>query len=134
MKVFQTLLAFSGNAPPQLALTRELVGRGHQVRVLAHRAARERIEDTGAEFVAFKQSLPDLDITRRETDSIRDWEARTALGGAKRMRDAVIAPVPGGTREIIGLLTTGTPMCWCSIGSSSAPRLLPSTQAYRRSH
>src|SRR5580692_6074399 len=103
MKVFQTLLAFSGDAPPQLALTRELVGRGHQVRVLAHRAARERIEDTGAEFVAFK-TLPDLDITRRETDSIRDWEARTALGSAKRIRDAVIAPVPDGTREIIGLL------------------------------
>jgi MGT family glycosyltransferase len=104
MKVFQTLLAFSGNAPPQLALTRELVGRGHKVRVLAHHAARERIEDTGAEFVAFKQALPDLDITRRETDSIRDWDARTALGGAKRMRDAVIAPVPDATREIIGLL------------------------------
>ena len=104
MKVFQTLLAFSGNAPPQLALTRELVGRGHQVRVLAHRAARERIEETGAEFVAFTQALPDLDITRRETDSIRDWEARTTLGGAKRMRDAVIAPVPDATREIIGLL------------------------------
>lgn len=104
MKVFQTLLAFSGNAPPQLALTRELVGRGHEVRVLAHRAARERIEDTGAEFVAFKQALPDLDITRPETDSIRDWEARTALGGAKRMRDAVIAPVPDAAREIIGLL------------------------------
>jgi MGT family glycosyltransferase len=103
MKVFQTLLAFSGNAPPQLALTRELVGRGHQVRVLAHRAARERIEETGAEFVAFK-TLPDLDITRPETDSIRDWEARTPLGGAKRMRDAVIAPVPDAAREIFGLL------------------------------
>jgi UDP:flavonoid glycosyltransferase YjiC (YdhE family) len=103
MKVFQTLLAFSGNAPPQLALTRELVDRGHQVRVLAHRAARARIEETGAEFVAFK-TLPDLDITRPETDSIRDWEARTVLGGAKRMRDAVIAPVPEGAREIFGLL------------------------------
>jgi MGT family glycosyltransferase len=104
MKVFQTLLAFSGNAPPQLALTRELVSRGHEVRVLAHRAARERIEDTGAEFLAFTQALPDLDITHPETDSIRDWEARTVLGGAKRMRDAVIAPVPEATREIIGLL------------------------------
>ena len=103
MRVFQTLLAFSGNAPPQLALTRELVKRGHEVRVLAHRAARTRIEDTGAEFVAFK-TLPDLDLTRRETDSIRDWEARTALGGAKRMRDAVIEPVPEATREIFGLL------------------------------
>src|ERR1700683_1345223 len=95
MRVFQTLLAFSGNAPPQLALTRELVDRGHLVRVVAHRAARERIESTGAEFVEFKQALPDLDITRRETDSVRDWEARTQLGAAKRMRDSLIAPLAG---------------------------------------
>jgi MGT family glycosyltransferase len=123
MKVFQTLLAFSGNAPPQLALTRELVGRGHQVRVLAHRAARERIEETGAEFVAFK-TLPDLDITRKETDSIRDWEARTTLGGAKRMRDAVIAPVPGAAREIFGLLDDWNPdvlvFDWLFVGAAVA--------------
>ncbi len=54
MRVFQTLLAFSGNAPPQLALTRELVERGHEVRVVAHSAARARIERTGAEFVAIR--------------------------------------------------------------------------------
>ena len=46
MRIFQTLLAFSGNAPPQLALTRELVERGHEVRVVAHSAARARIENT----------------------------------------------------------------------------------------
>ena len=104
MRVFQTLIAFSGNAPPQLALTRELVDRGHEVRVLAHRAARERIETTGAEFVEFKQALPDLDITRRETDSVRDWEARTQLGAAKRMRDGLIAPLADATREFVGVL------------------------------
>jgi UDP:flavonoid glycosyltransferase YjiC (YdhE family) len=104
MRVFQTLLAFSGNAPPQLALTRELVDRGHEVRVVAHRAARERIESTGAEFVEFKRALPDLDITRRETDSIRDWEARTPLGAAKRMRAALITPLADGTREFVGVL------------------------------
>jgi UDP:flavonoid glycosyltransferase YjiC (YdhE family) len=104
MRVFQTLLAFSGNAPPQLALTRELVDRGHLVRVVAHRAARERIESTGAEFVEFKQALPDLDITRRETDSVRDWEARTQLGAAKRMRDSLIAPLADATREFVGVL------------------------------
>jgi MGT family glycosyltransferase len=85
VRVFQTLLAFSGNAPPQLALTRQLVERGHEVRVLAHRAAQARIQDTGAEFVAFERALPDLDITRRETDTIRDWDARTRLGAGMRM-------------------------------------------------
>ncbi len=104
MRVFQTLLAFSGNAPPQLALTRELVERGHEVRVVAHSAARERIECTGAEFVAIRRWLPDLDITRPETDPVRDWEARTPLGAAKRMRDAPIAPLRDAVRENVEML------------------------------
>jgi MGT family glycosyltransferase len=104
MRVFQTLLAFSGNAPPQLALTRELVERGHEVRVVAHGAARERIERTGAEFVAIRGWLPDLDITHPETDPIRDWEARTPLGAAKRMRDAPLASLRDATREYVELL------------------------------
>jgi MGT family glycosyltransferase len=101
MRVFQTLVAFSGNAPPQLAVTRELVDRGHEVRVLAHRAARERIEPTGAEFVEYQRAVPDLDITRPETDPVRDWEARTQLGAAKRLRDGLIAPMRDGTRDVI---------------------------------
>jgi MGT family glycosyltransferase len=104
MRVFQTLLAFSGNAPPQLALTRELVERGHEVRVVAHSAARERIERTGAEFVAIRRWLPDLDMTHPETDPIRDWEARTSLGAAKRMRDAPIAPLRDAARENVQML------------------------------
>ena len=105
MRVFQTLLAFSGNAPPQLALTRELVERGHEVRVVAHSAARARIEQTGAEFVPIRRWLPDLDITHPETDPIRDWEARTPLGAAKRMRDAPIAPLRDATRENVEMLS-----------------------------
>lgn len=104
MRVFQTLLAFSGNAPPQLALTRELVERGHEVRVVAHRAARARIERTGAEFVAIRGWLPDLDITHPETDPVRDWEARTPLGAAKRMRDAPIPVLRDAVRENVDLL------------------------------
>jgi MGT family glycosyltransferase len=85
VRVFQTLLAFSGSAPPQLAVTRRLVERGHEVRVLAHRAARERIERTGAEFVEFKRTVPGMDMTRRDSDTIRDWEARTGAGASVRM-------------------------------------------------
>ena len=106
MRVFQTLIAFSGNAPPQLALTRKLVERGHEVRVVAHRAARERVERTGAEFIEYRRagSLPDLDITRPETDPVRDWEARTQIGAAKRLRDGATAPMPDGARELIEAL------------------------------
>jgi len=98
-------MAFSGNAPPQLAVTRRLVERGHEVRVLAHRAARERIESTGAEFVEFRRSRPDFDITRRETDSLRDWEARTRLGaGMRSLRNALFAFVGNVSRECADLL------------------------------
>jgi MGT family glycosyltransferase len=90
VRVFQTLLAFSGNAPPQLALTRRLIERGHEVRVLAHRAARERVEGTGARFVEFRRALPDMDMSQRESDSLRDWEAHTRIGAALRVRDNLL--------------------------------------------
>jgi UDP:flavonoid glycosyltransferase YjiC (YdhE family) len=90
VRVFQTLLAFSGNAPPQLALTRQLVERGHDVRVLAHRTARERVEGTGAQFVEFQRALPDMDMSQRENDVLRDWEAHTRIGAARRVRDNLL--------------------------------------------
>jgi UDP:flavonoid glycosyltransferase YjiC (YdhE family) len=86
------MMAFSGNAPPQLAVTRHLVERGHEVRVLAHRAARERIEGTGAEFVEFKRSVPNMDLTTRETDTLRDWEARTRFGAGMRVLNNGLLP------------------------------------------
>jgi UDP:flavonoid glycosyltransferase YjiC (YdhE family) len=92
MRVFQTLLAFSGNAQPQLAVTRRLLDAGHQVRVLAHEAARERVEATGAEFVPFTRAQPDLDISRRERDTLRDWQARTWLtAGLRLLRNGIFA-------------------------------------------
>jgi UDP:flavonoid glycosyltransferase YjiC (YdhE family) len=52
MRVFQTLLAFSGNAPPQLALTRELVERGHEVRRVISRALEDQSIKQGARAMA----------------------------------------------------------------------------------
>jgi UDP:flavonoid glycosyltransferase YjiC (YdhE family) len=105
MRVFQSLLAFSGNAPPQLAVTRSLVERGHEVRVLAHRAGRERVERTGATVIEVEGSTADLDLTRAETDSVRDWAAKTPLGAAARLRDgAMIDPLPDHTRQCAAIL------------------------------
>jgi MGT family glycosyltransferase len=105
VRVFQTLMAFSGNAPPQLAVTRELVARGHEVRVLAHRAARERVERTGAEFLEFRRAVPAMDITRRETDSLRDWEARTRLGsGMRLLKNGLFPFVVNASRECAEIL------------------------------
>jgi UDP:flavonoid glycosyltransferase YjiC (YdhE family) len=105
MRVFQTLLAFSGNAPPQLAVTRCLVERGHDVRVLAHLAGRERVERTGATLIEFEGSTADLDLTRPETDSVQDWAAKTSFGAAVRLRDgAMIDPLPEATRQCAAIL------------------------------
>jgi UDP:flavonoid glycosyltransferase YjiC (YdhE family) len=108
VRVLQTLMAFSGNAPPQLAVTRELVERGHEVRVLAHRAARERIERAGAEFLEFRRALPDFDITRRETDTLRDWEARTRAGaGLRLLKNGIFVWVRNVTRDCVEALDEG---------------------------
>jgi len=84
------MIAFSGNAPPQLAVTRALVERGHEVRVLAHRATRARVQSTGAEFVEFRHSFPEMDLTRRETDTLRDWEPRTFIGRRRRLLETAL--------------------------------------------
>jgi MGT family glycosyltransferase len=99
------MMAFGGNAQPQLAVTRRLVERGHEVRVLAHRAARRRIEATGAELVEFEQSVPDMDLTTRETDTLRDWEARTRFGaGTRVLRNGLLPFVLDTSRECARLL------------------------------
>jgi UDP:flavonoid glycosyltransferase YjiC (YdhE family) len=89
VRVFQTLIAFSGNAPPQLA----------------HRATRERVQRTGAEFVEFRRTFPDMDITRRETDTLRDWEPRTPVGYVRALlKNALFAFVEDVARDCVELL------------------------------
>jgi MGT family glycosyltransferase len=119
------MMAFSGNAPPQLAVTRRLVARGHEVRVLAHRAARERIEGTGAEFVEFKLSVPDMDLTTRETDTLRDWEAGTRFGAGMRVLNNGLLPFVLNTSRDCAELLDGWPanvlvMDWMLTGAAVA--------------
>src|SRR3954470_19962351 len=100
MKVFQTLYASSGNAPPQLAVTRRLVDEGHEVLVLGHEASRSRIEATGATVVPFSTVHPDMDSSRPETDPLRDWEVRSPLAAGQRLRDRLyLDPIPGTAQE-----------------------------------
>jgi hypothetical protein len=42
----------------------------HEVRVLAHRAAAERVRATGAKLIEIERAVPDFDISRRETDTL----------------------------------------------------------------
>jgi MGT family glycosyltransferase len=105
MRVLQTFYCEGGNAPPQLAVLRRLVERGHDVRVLSHDKARERVEERGAEFVAFRDTLPGLDLSRPESDVVRDWEPRSPIGKAIRFRDRVIRePLVANAHEVRRLL------------------------------
>jgi len=119
------MMAFSGNAPPQLAVTRRLIERGHEVRVLAHRAARQRIEATGAEFVEFRRSVPDMDLTTRETDTLRDWEAHTRFGAGMRVLRNGLFPFVLNTSRDCAELLDGWPadvlvMDWMLTGAAVA--------------
>ena len=89
MRVLQVIWDGGGNTAPQLAIARALTGRGHEVRVLGHRAQRAKIEATGAEFAAYRRA-PEGDASDPETDLLRDWEARTPIGALGRVRDRLM--------------------------------------------
>lgn len=75
-----------GNTPPTQALARELVERGHAVRVVGPRCQSARYERLGARFEAYSHA-PEHDASSPDTDIIRDWEARTPIGAFERTRD-----------------------------------------------
>jgi MGT family glycosyltransferase len=76
-----------GNVAPQLALAKGLVERGHHVRVLTEDCLAEDVLAAGARFEPFA-TAPNR--RRRNEDLLRDWEARTPLGGFARARDRVM--------------------------------------------
>ena len=101
MRVLQAFFDGGGNVPPQLAITAELVARGHEVTVLGHRVQQPKVQETGARFVAWRHA-PDGDASRPETDLMRDWEARTPLGAFARLRDNVsFGPAARFARDVL---------------------------------
>jgi MGT family glycosyltransferase len=78
-----------GNVPPQLALARRLTERGHRVSILAPRVLQQRIEAAGCAFLPVQEDTEHNSASPR-TDQLRDWEARTSLGAAARVRDNLI--------------------------------------------
>jgi UDP:flavonoid glycosyltransferase YjiC (YdhE family) len=70
-------------------VVRRAVRRGHQVQVLGTEGLRSRFESVGAGFRAYRYA-PDNDCSSAETDLVKEWEARTPLGGFARVRDRVM--------------------------------------------
>ena len=78
-----------GNVPPQLGVTRALVSRGHDVRVLTEPCVEEDVHATGASYVSFNKAPHRIDRSR-QTDFVRDFDARTPMGSLAAFRERVI--------------------------------------------
>jgi UDP:flavonoid glycosyltransferase YjiC (YdhE family) len=78
-----------GNVPPQLGLARKLVARGHQVHVLTEPSLRRDVEATGASYHSFTNA-PHRQDRSRQSDLVRDFDARTPIGAFAAIRDRVM--------------------------------------------
>jgi MGT family glycosyltransferase len=72
------------------------VARGHQVRVLGTEGLRSRFESAGATFVRYKYA-PDNDMSKPETDLVKDWQSRNPVTQWRRVRDRQLV---GPSREL----------------------------------
>jgi MGT family glycosyltransferase len=62
------------------------VARGHEVRVLGTEGLRSRFELAGARFLRYRYA-PDNDMSKPETDLIKDWQTRNPVSQWQRVRD-----------------------------------------------
>ena len=65
------------------------VARGHQVRVLGTEGLRARFESAGATFLRYKYA-PDNDMSKPETDLVKDWQSRNPVSQWRRVRDRLL--------------------------------------------
>src|SRR5438093_5494948 len=90
-----------GNLPPELAMARRLLGRGHQVRFLGHRSQEKATTAAGCGFSHF-QHAPDCDASAPETDLMKDWEVKSPLALFARARDRLFfGPAAGFAADVI---------------------------------
>jgi UDP:flavonoid glycosyltransferase YjiC (YdhE family) len=78
-----------GNVPPQLGLARALVSRGHEVRVLTEPIVEDDVRATGASYVSFTRA-PHRTDRSRESDIVRDFDAKSPIGALAAYRNRVI--------------------------------------------
>ena len=81
-----------GTVPADTSVIRAMVGRGHDVRVLADRVLAPDIERTGAEHIPWNRApqRPNLDP---QSVIMKDWDAKTPFEAFGRVRDgAMVGP------------------------------------------
>lgn len=89
MKILVAGWDSGGGVEAVQAVVQRAVRRGHQVRVLGTEGLRSRFELAGAGFRVYRYA-PDNDTRHRETDLLKEWQARTPLGAFARVRDRVM--------------------------------------------
>lgn len=79
-----------GAVPPLLSMAGALAARGHEVRVLGDPVLKEEIAAAGAQFRPWTTAPHRTSRRDPSTEVVRDWEAKTPLGGFARTRDRLI--------------------------------------------
>ena len=96
MRVLVATVDAGGNRPPTSAVVRELVGRGHDVRVLAHEAQLTDLRAAGAAAQGWTSPRP--------------WDPRPARPGARSMLSWLgLASDPGYGRDLEAAARDGRP-------------------------
>lgn len=78
-----------GTVPADTSVIRAVVGRGHDVRVLADRVLAPDVEATGAEHVPWTRAPQRPDLDPRSV-VIEDWDAKSPFEAFARVRDGVL--------------------------------------------
>ena len=78
-----------GTVPADTSVIRAMVGRGHDVRVLADRVLAPDIERTGAEHIPWDRAPQRPDLDPRNV-ILKDWDAKTPFEAFARVRDGAM--------------------------------------------
>ncbi len=92
-----------GGVPPAIAVARRMREEGHTVRFLAARSLESQLRREGFAYEAF-QRAPDFGSARRETDQLRDWEARTPIGAVHALFNVMCGPAAAHAADVVASL------------------------------
>jgi len=92
----------AGNWPPELALVRALLGRGHEVRVMSHAAHAAQISEAGAAFRPYDRVLErDPTVRRNETPQTEMARVLEEVFLNPRFADALLAEVQRDAPDVL---------------------------------
>ena len=94
MKFLFALWDGGGAVPPELGVARRLIGRGHDVRVIADPTLRDQAVAIGAGFTPW-DAAPHRTTGAASEDPVKDWEVRNPISMLARIRDRLLAGPAG---------------------------------------